>query len=349
MSKRQLVTFVLTMIILLFLSFYKLDAYIMKPGSAYDVSEFVTIESGDTDDKGSLSLMTVAMATATPLTYAIAYFKEFEEIMDIKEVRHDEEDEEEYTVRQLNLMSESQFNAIYVAFQKAKLPYEIQYNGIIVQNVLSNGAASGILKPGDKIEEVNGTIIHKADDLSSILKDKKENETIDIVINRNDELIDESIILKEIPNMKEKRVGIGITYAENKHINTEPKVHVNADDIGGPSAGLMFTLEIINQLNDEDITKGYAVAGTGEIKEDGSIGRIGGVEKKVVAADEENIEIFFAPDDEITDYMKKRNPAITSNYEAAVKTAEKINSKMKIVPVKTIDDALDYLKQLPEK
>lgn len=321
----------------------------MKPGSAYDVSEFVTIENGDTDDKGSLSLMTVAMATATPLTYAIAYFKEYEEIMDIKEVRHDEEDEEEYTIRQLNLMSESQFNAIYVAFQKAKLPFEIQYNGIIVQNVLTEGAADGILKPGDKIEEVDGEIIHNADDLSSVIDNKNDNEIIDIVINRKDELIDQSITLKEIPNMKEKRIGFGITFAEDKHIITDPRVNVNTEDIGGPSAGLMFTLEILNQLLDEDLTKGYAIAGTGEMNEDGTVGRIGGIEKKVVAADQEKMEIFFAPDDEITEFMKKRNPSIMSNYEAAVKTAKKIGSNMEIVPVKTIDDALEYLKKLPEK
>lgn len=349
MSKRQIITFIVTMLIVIFLCFYKLEAYIMKPGSAYDVSEFVSIENGDTDDEGSLSLMTVAMANATPLTYAIAYFREFEEIMDIEEVRHDEENEEEYTIRQLTLMSESQFNAIYVAFQRAELPFEIQYNGIIVQNVLIDGAADGILKPGDKIVEVDGKVIHNSGDLSSILDNKDKNDTIEIVIDRQDQLLDETIELKEIPNMKEKRIGLGITFAENKHIRTEPRVKVNAEDIGGPSAGLMFTLEILNQLLDEDLTKGYAIAGTGEMNEDGTVGRIGGVEKKIVAADKDQMDIFFAPDDEITDYMKKRKPSVMSNYEAAVKTAEKIGSNMEIVPVKTIDDALEYLEQLPEK
>ncbi|RKJ30767.1 peptidase, partial [Butyricicoccus sp. 1XD8-22] len=72
-------------------------------------------------------------------------------------------------------------------------------------------------------------------------------------------------------------------------------------------------------------------------------------EKKVVAAHEDGMEIFFAPDDEITDAMLKVNPTLQSNYDVAVTTAKKIGTKMKIVPVKTIDDALDYLKNLPEK
>lgn len=101
------------------------------------------------------------------------------------------------------------------------------------------------------------------------------------MIHRNDKLLDRTITLKEIP-ASDGKVGLGITYSENKTIKTEPMVKVNAEDIGGPSAGLMFTLEILNQLLEEDITKGYLVAGTGEIHEDGTVGRIGGIEKKVV-------------------------------------------------------------------
>ena len=61
------------------------------------------------------------------------------------------------------------------------------------------------------------------------------------------------------------------------------------------------------------------------------------------------MEIFFAPDDEITKEMLEYNPSIQSNYEVAKQTAEDIHSNMIIVPVKTVDDALDYLKQLTPK
>lgn len=81
----------------------------------------------------------------------------------------------------------------------------------------------------------------------------------------------------------------------------------------------------------------------------GTVGRIGGIEKKIVAADKDGMEIFFAPDDEITETMLKYNPNIVSNYEAAVKTAKQLGTSMKVVPVKTIDDALDYLASLQPK
>ncbi|WP_232019917.1 SepM family pheromone-processing serine protease [Ureibacillus thermosphaericus] len=345
---KHFITIIVTMLFLFFLSFYKLDYYIMKPGSSYDVSEFVTVENGDLDDEGTISLMTVAMGPATPLTYLIAKFKEYEDILKKEEVYHKEEDEREYNVRQLKLMKDSQFNAIYVAYNKAGLPYTVDYQGITVLNVLAGGASDGQLEPGDKIQEIDGNIIKKAEDLVHILETKKENDVVQLVIHRNDKLLDRTITLKEIPD-SDGKVGLGITYSENKTIKTEPMVKVNAEDIGGPSAGLMFTLEILNQLLEEDITKGYLVAGTGEIHEDGKVGRIGGIEKKVVAAHEDGMEIFFAPDDEIPEEVKKNNPAILSNYEAAVNIAKKLNTDMKIVPVKTIDDALNYLASLPEK
>ncbi|MDI7741556.1 SepM family pheromone-processing serine protease [Lysinibacillus fusiformis] len=338
---------IILFIVVFFLSFYRLDYYIMKPGSAYDVSEFVTVHDGDKNHEGTMSLMTVAMAEATPLTYALAHFKEYEEIYKEEEVRQEEEDEEEYSVRQLKLMSDSQFNALYIAFQKANLPYTIEYHGVMVLNVLAEGAADGELEPGDEIVEIDGVLIEKAQELTDLLSAKKENDAVHLVIERNDELLDRTLHLKPIPGSE--KVGIGITYSESKLIKTDPNVNVDADKIGGPSAGLMFTLEILNQLLDEDLTKGYSIAGTGEMNEDGTVGRIGGIDKKVVAADRDGVEIFFAPDDEITEAMLKVSPDLKSNYQVAVETAKNINTDMKIVPVKTIDDALNYIKQLTPK
>lgn len=345
---KRLTLFIISMLAVIFLCFYRLDYYIMKPGSAYDVGEFVKVENGDVDDEGTINLTTVSMSKATPLTFLIAKFREHQDIMRMDEVHQKEEDEREYNVRQMTLMKDSQFNAILVAYKKAGLPYTVNDSGIIVLNVLSGGASDGILQPGDKIVEIDGKIIKKPEDLAHALETKKENDAVQLVVQRDEKLLDCSVTLKEIPD-SDGKVGLGITYSENVSIRTEPIVKINSEDIGGPSAGLMFTLEILNQLLDEDITKGYRVAGTGVINEDGTIGRIGGIDKKVIAADKAGMEIFFAPDDEISEEAKKKNPEIASNYEEAVKTAKKINTDMKIVPVKTIDDALNYLESLPEK
>ncbi|RKJ27583.1 PDZ domain-containing protein, partial [Butyricicoccus sp. 1XD8-22] len=218
---KKVLYLMIVLFVVLLISNYPLDYYIMKPGSAYDVSKFVKVQDGDTNDEGTLNLMTVSMAQATPLTYAFAYFNEFQDIINIEDVRQEEEDEEEYNVRQLKLMSDSQFNALLIAFQKANLPYTVTYNGITVLNVLAGGAADGKVKPGDEIVEIDGEIIHKSEDLTAKLNLKKENEEVHLVLSRDNQLFDETILLKKIPGTEEHKIGIGITYAQSKSIKTE--------------------------------------------------------------------------------------------------------------------------------
>jgi len=347
--KKKISIYVVLLVVICFLMLYRLDAYIMKPGSAYDVSKFVTVENNHTENKGSMSLMTVAMQQATPFSYLWAKTQKYQKLMDITQVRNPLEDEEEYNVRQLKLMSDSQFNAKYIAFQKAGLQTTIHFDGVFVLNVLDGGASDGLLKAGDEIIEVDGHKINNQQMLVDLLKPKElgDKATVRFIRNKNEQEV--TITLKEIPRAEEKRAGLGISYAESKSIETNPKVTMKTEDIGGPSAGLMFTLEILDQLLKEDLTKGYAVAGTGEMLVDGSVGRIGGIDYKVIAADRDGMEIFFAPDDEISPELKAKHPELESNYATAVKTAKEIGTKMKIVPVKTVDDAINYLKQLQPK
>jgi len=347
--KKKISIYAVLLVVICFLMLYRLDAYIMKPGSAYDVSKFVTVENDYTENKGSMSLMTVAMQQATPFSYLWAKTQKYQKLMDINQVRNPLEDEEEYNVRQLKLMSDSQFNAKYIAFQKAGLQTTIHFDGVFVLNVLDGGASDGLLKAGDEIIEVDGHKISNQQMLVDLLKPKElgDKATVKFIRNKNEQEV--TITLKGIPRAEEKRAGLGISYAESKSIETNPKVTMKTEDIGGPSAGLMFTLEILDQLLKEDLTKGYAVAGTGEMLVDGSVGRIGGIDYKVIAADRDGMEIFFAPDDEISPELKAKHPELESNYATAVKTAKEIGTKMKIVPVKTVDDAINYLKQLQPK
>jgi len=87
----------------------------------------------------------------------------------------------------------------------------------------------------------------------------------------------------------------------------------------------MFTLEIINQLTEDDITDGMRIAGTGTIRRDGTVGAIGGVKQKVFAAIDVGATVVFIP---------------AANYEDALLAA---GDDITVVRVETIDDPLDYL------
>src|SRR5699024_12590960 len=94
---------------------------------------------------------------------------------------------------------------------------------------------------------------------------------------------------------QDNKVGIGIQLVTNREVEINPKVEFSRGEIGGPSAGLMFALTIYNQLTKEDVSNGIKIAGTGELDYERNILSIGGIDKKVIAADKENVDILFAP------------------------------------------------------
>ena len=341
MKNKKLIILIIVAALAIFVSTYRLDLYITRPGGAYELSPLVEVKGGDEDDEGSLSLMTVSMLNATPSLYLFAKIKDSYKILQPEQVRSPHESDEEYNVRQLKLMSDSQLNALQVAFEQAELPYEVTSNGVFVLNVLEGGAADGTLQAGDQVLSLDGNEFTAQEEFIDYISSKKEGEAVEVVYERDEREITSSIELAPLPG-EPGRVGLGISFVENKDIMTTPEVEIDSDSIGGPSAGLMFTLEIINQLLDEDITKGYNVAGTGTMASNGDVGRIGGIDQKIIAADNEGIEIFFAPDDEAEGIAD-------TNYDVAIETAEKIDSDMEIVPVETIEDALSYLEELDAK
>ncbi|MDN7244287.1 SepM family pheromone-processing serine protease [Planococcus shenhongbingii] len=341
MKNNKLIVLVIVAALAVFLSTYQMNLYITRPGGAYELSPLVNVDGGDDDDQGSLSLMTVSMLNATPTLYLFAQFQDGYKILKPEEVRSPHESDEEYNVRQLKLMSDSQVNALQVAFEEAELPYEIDNKGVFVMNVLPGGAADEILAPGDQVLSIDGNNFETQKEFVDYISSKNDGDKVELAFEREQRKITETIALAPLPTDPE-RIGLGITFVENKEIKTTPDVKIDSENIGGPSAGLMFTLEILNQLLEEDITKGYNIAGTGTMAGTGEVGRIGGIDQKVIAADNEKIDIFFAPADET-------EGASASNYDVAKETAENIGTDMEIVPVKTIDDAIDYLEELQPK
>ncbi|WP_336786049.1 S16 family serine protease [Paenibacillus sp. MMO-177] len=103
------------------------------------------------------------------------------------------------------------------------------------------------------------------------------------------------------------------------------KIKIAASNVGGPSAGLMFALQSLNLLLDEDFTRGFRIAGTGTIDKDGNVGAIGGISLKIVAADHAGAELFLAPKD---------------NYTEAAAKAKELRSEMKVVPVTSLGSAI---------
>ncbi|WP_186577568.1 SepM family pheromone-processing serine protease [Aquibacillus kalidii] len=337
-DRRRLIITGVIFVFVAFLSLYRLPFYIYQPGGADALNPVVSVNSGYKSE-GDMHLVTVSGSQATPISYLLGKIRSHYDVLPIEEVFPEGMDKDAYFEAQLQMMESSQQASTVVAYTAADKQIDIDYKGVYVVSVIEGMPAEGILKSGDKITKVNDKDIEQTDDLIDYVSSQDAGETISITVDREGEILTKEIQLEAFPNM-ENKVGVGIQLVTEREVEVEPKVEFASGNIGGPSAGLMFSLEIYDQLTKEDITKGYQIAGTGEISYAGEVGRIGGIDKKVIAADEEGCDIFFAPNEGGRD---------GSNYQIARETAEEIGTDMKVIPVDTFQDALNYLQQLEAK
>ncbi|MCR8641794.1 PDZ domain-containing protein [Paenibacillus sp. N1-5-1-14] len=367
-SNTRIFTSVIIGIILIYvLVFIRLPYVIYKPGTAEQIKPMVTVQGGADEERGELMLTTVLVASTNVVKYLVALVHPYQELHMRKDLFQPGESEDEYAHRQQYVMMSSQSSAIQAAYKAAKVPYHISGDGVMTMRIIDGMPAASVLRSGDIITKINDQTIGSAEDLLKSLEGKKEGDTVQVVYTREGKPNTASIALGILPDENNnaakpngspvptstptpapKRAGLGITKLADvqsvKADQPEKQVEVHAGEIGGPSAGLMFALEIYNQLMAGDITKGHRIAGTGTITVDGQVGPIGGIKHKVVAASREGAEIFFAPKDYVTASGQKVN-----NYSEALERAKDIGTKMKIVPIGTMEDALKYLDSLSQQ
>ncbi|WP_071395448.1 SepM family pheromone-processing serine protease [Bacillus tuaregi] len=333
---------ILLIIAFLFLvsSFYYLPYYVSKPGMAKELEPIIEVKDGY-DEKGSFMLTTVRMGRANIYSYITAKFMDYVEVYPMDDIRAENETDEEYNIRQLHLMDSSKAAAIEVAYKKAGIPIDYHYKGVYVLHVVPDMPADGKLKAADRIFKVDDLEFSSSEEFITYVSRLEAGEQVTLTYERNNKINEVSLMVEAFKdNENKERVGIGIGLVDDKELLVDPAVHMKTDEIGGPSAGFMFSLEIYNQLTKLDLTKGYEIAGTGTISPDGTVGKIGGIEQKVIAADKAGADIFLAPNEA---------GSKSSNYLVAVQTAKNIGTDMKIIPVDTFDEAVSYLEKLSPK
>jgi PDZ domain-containing protein len=224
-------------------------------------------------------------------------------------------------------MEEANDNATVVAYQKAKENIKINKHDVYVTYVFPEAITD--IEAKDKLISINDITFNDKQELDSIIDSFNVGDTVSVkVINDGKEKERKATIQCED---EDKYIGLYITQDIDYEVERNIKFKV-ADNESGPSGGLMMALEIYNELIEEDLTKGYAIAGTGTLDINGDVGSISGIKYKLKSAEKENVKIFFVPSGE--------------NYEEAKELKEKYNYKIDVIPVDNIEDALNYLSTL---
>jgi PDZ domain-containing protein len=215
---------------------------------------------------------------------------------------------------------QSEDSAAFAAFGFLKYP-----PAVTVATVTDPGPSAGKLKSGDAIDAVNGTPMANVEQFTGYLKNTKPGQVVTIDYRRKNEPAGVAQIT--LGSNKDRDYGfMGVAVLDAPWAPFT--VDFNLANVGGPSAGLMFSLAVVDKLTTGDLTGSKFIAGTGTISVDGNVGQIGGITHKMVAAHEAGATVFLVP--------------AKNCYEAASGNP----SGLRLVKVETLGQAVDALHAL---
>lgn len=320
---------------------YPLPYYIEMPGGAYDIREVLRVDNKEDEQKGSYNFVAVTVSQATAAQLLYAWLTPFTDISSAEETTGGASSEDYERINQF-YMETSQNMAIYQAMKLAGKETSLEFKGVYVLELNPKSTFKDILHLADTVTGVNGKTFKSSTELIDYVAGLKIGDKVSV---QYTSLGEEKTATGKIIKLDNGKNGIGIGLVDHTEVKSDIPIEFETDGVGGPSAGLMFTLDIYTQITNQDLRQGRVIAGTGTIEEDGTVGDVGGVDKKVVSAANSGAEIFFVPNNPVDEAVKKEDPDALTNYEEAKKAAKEIGTDMKIVPVKTAQDAIDYLEK----
>lgn len=318
--------FIIGIIIGLFIAFYEFPYYISAPGGVINVSSKINIDDANKVD-GSFNMAYVTEYKSTLPILILAKINKDWDIEKRSDVLGTNETDNDAYIRDHLLLEEANQNAVIYAYKKAGK--DVLINNTNIYSVFIYEEAKTDLKVGDKIEKIDGININNRDDLYNVIQNKDVGDILKITVTNNNKKYERTAEVIEVDGVK----LIGIMISIINDYNVSPNIEINfSKSESGPSGGLIMSLAIYNYLVEEDITKGYKIAGTGTIDENGNVGSIGGVEYKIKGAVKDKVKYFLIPAGE--------------NYKEAIEVKEANNYDINIIPVATFDEALEYLNSL---
>lgn len=276
-----------------------LPAYIEMPGTAAGIPPCIAIgEHPDATVDGNFLLTTVAQREATVFGLVVAGLRSDQRVVGKRELLGDTR-RDQYVQRQRRVFIDATDRAIVVALRAAGLTVDVVGSGADVVDVIDGAPADGVLRPGDVITSVDGETVTTDAELIDAVSGV---DPLDMEIERDGAV--RSVRVTPQPRVvdgeRRPMIGVRITTFEPQ-VRLPFDVEVLSGRIGGPSAGLMIGLAVLDLVDDDDLAEGRRIAGTGTLGIDGTVGTIDDIDLKVTAAAREGAAIFLAPDAQVPD------------------------------------------------
>ena len=304
--------------------FVKSDYYFMSPGPPYQWNiEIENVQTYEYD--GNLYQLTVRRDEANYFVYAWARLNSQIDLYPREVILPDGVTPQELSEISIQNMMTSENVAIAVALDSLNYDIQSEGDGVLVVGLLDDSPVKDKLIKNDLIVSINNELVKSVSEFISMLRTYEIGDIVNIGLIRNEqELTIETKLIEHVEYENEPMVGF-LASTPNQQFIFPFEVDIKTGNVGGPSAGMMMALNVYNLLTEDDITNGKKIAGTGTIEIDGSIGPVGGVKQKVIAAKRANAGLILVP---------------TANYEEASVFAD---DNTQIVAVNSFDNALNVI------
>jgi PDZ domain-containing protein len=322
--------------------------YARAPATAQPVADLVRV--GDLGDKatqyppkGDIYFVTVMSPPQSLLSWLVGRREPAIQFLTAEDVNGVRTPTQRRTL-DLASMRTSEQVAQYVALKKIGFDVSIVPGDVLIEDMVCLEPADDgnscvtwapsdkVLDPGDQILAVDGKPVETVDDLSAILKNRKPGDVVSMKIKRpgvGEQTVD--VPLTSSPDDPSRTI-VGFYPFDTATVKLPFELSIDTQSIGGPSAGLAFTLTLIDELTPGELTPPGGVAVTGTMALDGTVGPIGGLRQKASAVAQTGVDTFIVP---------------AAQGEEDIATAEKsAGGNLKIIPVSTLDEALAALEKL---
>ncbi|HET8528880.1 MAG TPA: PDZ domain-containing protein [Gaiellaceae bacterium] len=305
--------------------------YILLPDRAHPVAPLVEVQGGhDRPGPGEIFFVDVFERRASELESLFPWIHEGATLVPAKLLVPPGVSDRQAHQADLRAMQISQRVAAAVALRQLGYRVVAKPAGVIVDAIEQQSHALGVLHPADVITAVDGVSTPTISSLRAQIDKLKPGDPVTLRVRRGDKTT--TVRIRTIADpLRTGHAIVGFSPDQAADVKLPLKVRIDAGNVGGPSAGLAFTLQVMAELG-RNVTHGYKVAATGQIELNGAVTAIGGVKQKTYGVREAKADVFLVPVD---------------GGNAA--TAKRYAGKLRIIPVTSFKQALRALAALPPK
>lgn len=331
----------LILFVVIIASLVRIQRWELAPGEALTVGPRIEFVSGDepaplryeTDD--GIHFVTAYGAKLSALDSFVGWLDPDVQVDTYEERFGDQTPSSQRVLNQQAMVSSKQI-AEYVALKRLGYNVELIMGPAIVADVICEEtphpkSACEVMNAGDTIIEFNGVTVSVLTDLFPLTESLSPGDEVEIKVRPNASESVDTRIVRMIANPSDStKTIIGFVPVDTRTVQLPFDVGISTSDIGGPSAGLAFTLAILDELTEGNLMGRGKVAATGTINDNEEVGAVGAVRQKAVAVRDAGVTLFLIP-------ASQSSQVIDEARQAA-------GRGVKVVPVATLEDALEALR-----